>query len=282
MIKKLLKRDKSGNISKESYERARNDTNFREPDWMTNGNYIKPNDNPVHNAINIYLKGSGKNKGKKPDERYASFDYCYTYFYSFYTQNRISEIADDANLQMSCLQIGFFLASWGMMRGSSFLIEKSIRHYKNLIIAISKMDPKLWEIDVDSYDIENIKLLLNCKAEIIEALGKEFNPSDTLITKVMLGVFGNVPAFDKYFSGSFHVYKLNKKSLKIIRKFYEQNKTSIDLYKIPTFDFLTSNETDVIYTKAKLIDMCGFVEGKLLKPNNSLKMNLDIYSNPTK
>jgi hypothetical protein len=38
---------------------------------------------------------------------------------------------------MSCLQIGFYLASWGMMRGSSFLLEKSVRNFSNLIIAIS-------------------------------------------------------------------------------------------------------------------------------------------------
>lgn len=90
----------------------------------------------VEKFINTFLDGQSKNKSRKLDERYDSFDYCYNYFYSFYQENRIPELANDDNLQMSCFQLGFYLASWGMMRSSLFLFEKSVRHYKNLIIAI--------------------------------------------------------------------------------------------------------------------------------------------------
>ncbi len=216
----------------------------------------------IEKSIDLFLVGRGKNRGRKPDERYASFDYCYNYFYSFYRQGKLSELATDDNIQVSCLQIGFYLASWGMMRGSSFLLEKSVRHYKKLITTISEMDPKLWEIDVNNYTDKNIQMLLNCKNDIIQSLGEEKNPTDTLVTKIMLGVFANVPAFDQYFNRSMHVYKLNEKSLKKIRDFYLENKKAIDKYQIRTFDFITSEETDIIYTKAKLIDMCGFMDGQ--------------------
>jgi hypothetical protein len=216
----------------------------------------------VKKDINQFLEGNGKNKGRKPDERYASFDFCYNYFYSFYKRNKLDELANEKNLQMSCLQLGFYLASWGMMRGSSFLLEKSVRNYIKLIVAISKMNPKLWEIDVDKYDEDNIKLLLNCKQQIIEVLGKENKPSDTLITKIMLGVFANIPAYDQYFRKSLKLHSLNKKSLLKIKKFYEENKEPFDSFKIHTFDFLTSQETDIIYPKAKLIDMRGFMDGR--------------------
>ena len=46
----------------------------------------------------MYLDGMGKNRDRKPDERFASFDYCYNYFYSFYSQNRISQLANDDNM----------------------------------------------------------------------------------------------------------------------------------------------------------------------------------------
>jgi len=216
----------------------------------------------VKKSINQFLEGNGKNKGRKSDERYASFDFCYNYFYSFYRRNKLNESADEKNLQMSCLQLGFYLASWGMMRGSSFLLEKSVKNYKNLIVAISKMNPKLWEIDVDKYDEDNIRLLLNCKQQIIEVLGKENKPSDTLITKIMLGVFANIPAYDQYFRKSLKLHSVNKKSLLKIKKFYNENKETFDSFKIHTFDFLTSQETDIIYPKAKLIDMYGFMDGQ--------------------
>ncbi|HLC81001.1 MAG TPA: hypothetical protein VJG31_04485 [Candidatus Nanoarchaeia archaeon] len=216
----------------------------------------------VKKSLNKFLEGNGKNKGRKPNERYASFDFCYNYFYSFYKENKLDELANKKNLQMSCLQLGFYLASWGMMRGSSFLLEKSVKNYKNLIVAISKMNPRLWEIDVDKYDEDNINLLLNCKQQIIEVLGKENKPSDTLVTKIMLGVFANIPAYDQYFRKSLNLCSLNKKSLLKIKKFYEESKETFDSFKIHTFDFLTSQETDIIYPKAKLIDMCGFMAGQ--------------------
>lgn len=147
----------------------------------------------VKESINQFLEGDNKNKGRKPDERYASFGFCYNYFYSFYKEDRVHEMANDKNIQLSCLQLGFYLASWGMTRGSSFLLEKSVRNYRSLIIAISRMNPKSWKIDVDNYNEENIALILDCKQQIIQALGKENKPSDTLITKIMLGVFANIP-----------------------------------------------------------------------------------------
>jgi hypothetical protein len=47
---------------------------------MLKNTYVKPVEGSVPYTINIYLEGRSKNKGKKPDERYASFDYCYNYF----------------------------------------------------------------------------------------------------------------------------------------------------------------------------------------------------------
>ncbi len=216
----------------------------------------------IEKSFNQFLVGNGKNKGRELNERYASFDFCYNYFCLFYKENKLSELANKDNLQLSCLQIGFYLASWGMLRGSSFLLEKSARNFSNLIIAISKMNPKLWEIDVADYNEENISLLLDCKQQIINALGKENKPTDTLVTKIMLGVFANIPAFDYYFGKSMKVHSFNKNSLLKIKKFYLENKDVFDSFEVHTFDFLTSNKTNNIYTKAKLIDMCGFMDGQ--------------------
>ena len=97
---------------------------------------------------------------------------------------------------------------------------------------------------------------------IISSFGREDNPTDTLVTKIMLGVFGNVPAFDGNFCKGFQLNKaLNKHSLTIILGFYQANKQIIDDYDIYTLDFSAGKETKRKYTKAKLIDMIGFIEG---------------------
>ena len=204
---------------------------------------------------------------RTPTKRYASFDYCYNYFYSFYPNN-ISNIASKDNIQTSCFQLGFYLASWGMFRGRSKLLQKSVKYFEPLINWISKADKTLWEIDVDSYNDSIVKdKLINAAQGIREALKENdnsFNPTETLVTKIMLGVFGNIPALDTYFSNSFGVRTVNKKGLDRIYDFYSQNKEvkkAIDDFKIHTLDFTTGKETKIKYKKAKIIDMVGFVQG---------------------
>jgi len=75
--------------------------------------------------LNKFLEGNDKNNGRKPNERLTSFDYCYNHFYSFYKKDKISELASKENFQTSCLQLGFYLASFGMMRGSTFIRKKA-------------------------------------------------------------------------------------------------------------------------------------------------------------
>ena len=218
----------------------------------------------IKKQIDYFLKGKGKSNGRYPNERYCSFDFCYNYFYSFYEKNKIREISNKENMQMSCLQLGFYLASWGMMRGSSFLLQKSVKNFSNLIKFISDQDKTLWKIDVPNYNKDkNVSILLKTKESIKEVLGKDNRPSDTLVTKIMLGVFGNVPAFDKYFKESMKVNSLNKKSLSKIYDFYLDNKEVIDPCNFQTYDFNTAKETkNIFYTKAKIIDMYAFMDGQ--------------------
>ena len=159
------------------------------------------------------------------------------------------------------MQLGFYLASWGMLR-NSFLLERSLAYYKPIIEVISKAENQLWEIDVDKYNQNNIEMLLDIKREIAGAFRKDDKPSETLISKIMLGVFANTPAFDQYFKKSIQVSGLNKSAIKKITAFYERNKALIDSYKIKTFDYSSGKETGLYYSKAKIIDMYGFSDGK--------------------
>lgn len=220
----------------------------------------------IEEALEQFKSGDKKkNKGRSADERYASFDYCFNYFQSFKDTGRIKDIANSENLQNSCLQLGFYLASWGMLRGSSFLLEKSVRHFAPLIELIAEYDNHIWDIDIDNYNDENINLLLKCKKDIALKLRQDKNDvSDILTTKIMLGVFGNVPAFDSYFNLGFGCYHCKEKQLNDIAKFYLDNKEVIDRHskEMFTFNFDNGGDTKRHYTKAKIIDMIYFIEGQ--------------------
>lgn len=148
------------------------------------------------------------------------------------------------------------------MRGSSFLLQKSIRFYEPLIRYIASTQLGLWQIDVDCYSDENIQLLYDSGKQIGEVLRKDIGVSEILLTKIMLGVFGNVPAFDTYFKQGLGIRWNSRKSLKQVSEFYQVHKENIDAYKIYTFDFHTGEPTMRQYPKAKIIDMIGFVEGQ--------------------
>jgi hypothetical protein len=213
----------------------------------------------IDGYLRRFMEGSGKNKGRHPGERYASFDYCFNHFQQFREEARFPSLADHTGMQLSCLHLAFYLASWGMFRGSSFLLEKSVKFFEPLIVAISEMPKGVWAIDADRYTDDNIALLMECADTIAHGLDVTNKPTDTLITKIMLGVFGNIPAFDDNFKKGFG-HSFGRNGLKMISKFYDDHKTRIDAKEIYTFDF-SGNETKRRYTKAKIIDMIFFTKG---------------------
>jgi len=205
-----------------------------------------------------YLDGTKAGGGRRPDTRYTSFDYCFNYFQSFRESGKVEAMAYPEHIQLSCLQLGFYLASWGMLRGSADLLQKSARHLVPVIETIAGTDPSFWEIDADTYTESNIERILEHSKILRGAIG---SLSEILATKIMLGVFGNVPAFDKNFKDGFGVSTLGPKALRKIGTFYQQNSELLERYRVPTLDFVTAEPTMRLYTKAKVIDMAFFIEG---------------------
>lgn len=69
------------------------------------------------------------------------------------------------------------------------------------------------EMDIENaYDVDGIDLVHRTALDVRRAL-RPVEASDMLVTKVMLGVFGCVPAFDTYFKKGFGVSTFSKGSL---------------------------------------------------------------------
>lgn len=104
-----------------------------------------------------------------------------------------------------------------------------------------------------------VDLLLGTRDQVRAALPE--GASDILVTKIMLGVFGNVPAFDTYFKKGFGVSTFGAKSLTKVAEFYDSHAALIEMHRMPTLEFANGGETSVRYTRAEVIDMIFFVEG---------------------
>jgi hypothetical protein len=207
----------------------------------------------INEKIELYL-GS-----HNVDARYTSYDYCYNYFHQFVESDSLNEIANNQNLQTSCMQLGFYLASWGMYRGSSQIHRYSAHCLIPVIEAIASTEKKMWKLDVDSYDENSYRDISNSIKQISEAF--PHNASLTLKTKTMLGVFGSIPAFDSFFVRNSGLRSLNFESLMKLKTFYENNQSTIEEIRIKThtIDFNTGKPTKYLYTRAKMIDMIFFV-----------------------
>jgi hypothetical protein len=203
---------------------------------------------------------------RTPDGRFASFDYCFNYFQSHREHGTLVTLSDNVNLQVACLQLGFFLASWGMFR-RDFLLSRSVKYFAPTIDAISSSSAEIWSIDADCYlDDESLKTLENATNKILESMPhEETQATDTLVTKIMLGVYGCIPAFDSQFKKGLGTGKLGKPALRKISDFYKTNAAIVEQYRVPTLDFNTGKETERRYTRAKVIDMIFFIEGGLIK-----------------
>jgi hypothetical protein len=198
--------------------------------------------------LQSYLGGDGANPDRRnSDERYVSFDHCFNYFQSFRESGNVSELANPADVQLSCLQLGFYLASWGMLRGSAGLLQKNANYLIPVIKLIANADSSLWEIDVDCYEEANVQRLVKLADEIGNAV-PDVSDTDALKTKIILGVFGSVPGFDTNVSqgciAEGMVGTFGKNALRKIAAFYQRNASVIDSdkYRVPTLDFISGNQ----------------------------------------
>jgi len=141
--------------------------------------------------------------------RYRSWEHSYLFFQNVRRSSQISlEIIDNATLNLA-----FYLASWGMYRGSSELLQKDYKVHTRIVQEIfNARYSQLWHIDFDTINVDapEINLILQL-AERLRQIYVELlvSPTDTLVTKVILGTLGCTPAYDTYFISG--VTEWNKK-----------------------------------------------------------------------
>lgn len=197
-------------------------------------------------------------KFKLDDDTYSnrgnSWDYCYLKFKQAYSKIKCfspNEIDDLAQA------LAVYLSSWGMYRGSSFLLNsdykihikpiETILKYKDLAINDNLFDePTIKDRLFGDRGIYNELELYYKSAK--ESLGKtnvkNEIPSDTLISKILLGVYGCIPAYDQNFKKGIScwngqqtltrtgsaIYGSNRKKIKSLNQILENQVLYEELY----------------------------------------------------
>ncbi len=152
--------------------------------------------------------------------RYSSWDLCYKHFRRFFLKEKISK----SNIRAAGLNLGFYLASWGMLRNSE-LLNYGIKKYEELA---KKLHDIYWVSKKEGYDenkkfihqYEQIQLILkNWKCENIKKsteikISLEKIEEDLSICELLKVINANNVSHDELISRSNEV----RKYLKALKK----------------------------------------------------------------
>ena len=193
--------------------------------------------------------------------RSRSWEHCYRVFRDAWTD-------PSPDCDYLSLHLAFYLASWGMYRGSSFLLQKD---YKVLTPIVEKILKPEYDClfglactDLRNNDVRDqlMKLyddIANYFRPIRDQVaGREIESpvSPVLITKILMGTLGCVPAYDKFFVDGIKEHKVTtgEYSLKSVLKladFYEAHNDRLEEAR------RGMQYEDLTYPQMKLLDM-GF------------------------
>jgi hypothetical protein len=221
-------------------------------------------------CIKTYLNGT------KEHSRYMSWVHCYNAF-APYIKNE--KKPDNDTIDYLALHLGFYLASWGMYRGSSFLLHKDYKIHTKVVSIIMNYKGLAGISAENLRKKENLDLLEKISGEIRKAYSNEkenHNVTDTLVTKILLGTLGCVPAYDRYYVQAVKHYGVSKggynpDSVKKIAEYY------IKLQQTQEFEEIRQEQhlRGIDYPPMKLMDMCMWQAGNELFEKDKEKSNFN-------
>lgn len=193
--------------------------------------------------------------------RSRSWEHCYRAF-------RDARADPSSDYDYLSLHLAFYLASWGMYRGSSFLLQKDYNVHTPIVEEILKPEYDcLFGLACADLRRSEVQVMLTT---VYDNIANYFRPvrnqvaghevaspvSQVLITKILMGTLGCVPAYDRFFQDGVATYKVTTQeysleSVLTLAEFYEEHNDRLE-------ESRQGFEDDgLTYPQMKLLDM-GF------------------------
>ena len=193
--------------------------------------------------------------------RSRSWEHCYRVF-------RDARTDPSPNYDYLSLHLAFYLASWGMYRGSCFILQKDYKVHTPIVEKILKHEYDCL-FGLACADLRNSDVWAQIK-KLSDDIANHFDPirdqvagrevespvSPVLITKILMGTLGCVPAYDRFFEEGAKYLGLEKKSynedsLLELADIYEAHNDRLEEAR------RAMQIDDLSYPQMKLLDM-GF------------------------
>lgn len=207
-------------------------------------------------SLDITLDFYQKSKDHLND-RFLSFVHCYNHF-----KNLRFPVTKE-QLDISMLHLGFYLASWGMYRGSSFLLQKDYNIYEPIVKKVLEQKYQSLRTVDTKMNNSNATELADLAFSLHEELQIEFNKaredyytfakkpipiesiSSVLTTKVMLGTLVCVPAYDRFFQTGVNTYVKENPRIDLNQTF--SRNSVVQLYR-----FVLENKEELLELQEKV------------------------------
>ena len=206
--------------------------------------------------------------------RSRSWEHCYRAF-------RDARTDPSPDYDYLSLHLAFYLASWGMYRSSCFILQKDYKVHTPIVEEILKPEydclfglacADLRESEVqDSLEKLHKYIAKHFRPIRNEVAGRAVasSVSPVLITKILMGTLGCVPAYDRFFQDGVATYKVTTREYSLdsvlrLVDFYEEHNDRLE-------DARRGMQCeDLTYPQMKLLDM-GFWQVGFEKDAGSAK-----------
>ena len=220
-----------------------------------------------------------------PYGRFRSWEHCYVAFGRVIKKDKI----DDKVIDYLSLHLAFYLASWGMYRGSAAILQRDYRVHEPVVRTLLKPDyrelrdvsaAEVLQMAKDSsieqfqlpeksklFRIYNeIKIIYDDVCKKVrqsqdqsrgEVCNSQTAASKTLVTKVLMGTLGCIPAYDRYVERALKELRVDKRSSPLnsvceLARLYDVHKQKFeDVRK----DLKIGDDKRLSYPQMKLLDM---------------------------
>jgi hypothetical protein len=188
-----------------------------------------------------------------------SWEHCYRAF-------RDARTDPSPDCDYLSLHLAFYLASWGMNRGSSFLLQKDYKVHTPIVEEILKPEYDcLFGVACADLREDEVQTMLT---NVYNYIANHFDPirdqvagrkvespvSPVLITKILMGTLGCVPAYDRFFQDGVAKYKVTTQEYSLnsvlrLVDFYEAHNDRLEEAR------RGMRTEDLTYPQMKLLDM---------------------------
>lgn len=128
---------------------------------------------------------------------------AWEFIYGYTRIEDLESLISENNIEKTALHLGLYLAQFGMFRPKGNLLYQNLNYFKWLanffIFEINRKFPNFYTYKFENFSNDDFCKMFDECVQYIAMEKKMLNPTDTLISKIFMGIWGEVPAYDTQF-----------------------------------------------------------------------------------